>query len=100
MFGGKGLIQVPQNKGMVEKKKPSCALSDHYGTKTLSKMLLTLISIDKHELNFTWKIILSFIWMVLLVVTVEYRWRTILAAMNTTELGKVGNIINRPLGIS
>ena len=53
MFGGKGLIQVPQNKGMVEKKKPSCALSDHYGTKTLSKMLLTLISIDKHELNFT-----------------------------------------------
>ena len=38
--------------------------------------------------------------MVLLVVTVEYRWRTIIAAMNTTELGKVGNIINRPLGIS
>ena len=36
--------------------------------------------------------------MVLLVVTVEYRWRTILAAVNTTEV--VGNIINRPLGIS
>ena len=51
--GGKGLIQVPQNKGMLEKKKPFCALSDHYGTKTLSKMLLTLISIDKHGLNFT-----------------------------------------------
>ena len=56
MVGGKGLIQVPQNKGMVKKRKkqvPFYAIIDHNCTKTCSKMLLKLILVGKHILNLT-----------------------------------------------
>ena len=79
MLGAKGLIRAPQNKGIVKKKTkkqvPIYAIMDHNCTKTCSKMLLTFISVGKHILNLTWKIILSFIWMVQLEVAVEFRWR-------------------------
>ena len=56
---------------------PFYATIDHFEYKNSLKILLTLISGEKNELNFTLKLILSFNWVVPLYVTVHYRWKTI-----------------------
>ena len=56
---------------------PFYATIDHFEYKNSLKILLTLISGEKNELNFTLKLILSFNWVVPLYVTVHYRCKTI-----------------------
>ena len=50
--------------------------------------LLTLISVAKHGLNFSGKIILDLILVVPLEVTVQYRWRTIIELTGRWDLVK------------
>ena len=76
------LTQVPQIRGII-KTINNATLCHNWPLNVQNlacKILqyLTLILGEKHGLKITWKIILSFNWVVPLSVTIQYRWRKIL----------------------